>query len=294
MTDLVERSWVRQYDDQLRHKFQQMESRLMSAVSQEQVTGRSLELDVLAKTEAKEKTSRHSTSTASDAEHIRRRVEMKDFYNRIDLDKTDEIRMIIQNPSGRYAQNTLASIARQVDKQIINAMTGSVTEVDEDGTTSTVSLPAGQVVDEDFSTANTNLTVEKVIEAHRVLLANEADMSRSYLVVNASALHSLLNESNATSSDFVSGRPLETGSIGRFMGFNIIVTELLNGTGLEADPKLCLAFTSESMVFGKAQDISTRIAEIEEKHFMKMIYTSMSGNAVRLHDEGVVAIQCVQ
>lgn len=294
MTDLVERSWVRQYDDVLRHQFQQMGARMLGAVDQEKVVGRSLELDVLGKVEAREKTTRHSTSTAADIEHTRRRVEMRDFYDRIDLAKTDEVRMIIQNPQGRYAQATLASLMRQADRLVINAMTASTTEVDEDGATSSVALPAGQIVDEDFNTANSNLIVEKVIEAHRILVGNEANMSRAYLALNASALHSLLNETNATSSDFVSGRPLESGSIGKFMGFNIIVTELLNGAGSESDPKLCLAFTSESVVFGKAMDISTRVEELPEKHFDKMIYTSMTGNALRLHDEGVVAIQCVQ
>jgi hypothetical protein len=161
---------------------------------------------------------------------------------------------------------------------------------------SNVALPSGQTVDEDFGTADSNLTLAKLVEAKRILDKNEISSENRTLVHNASALANLLNDTTVTSADYNSIKALVKGEIDTFLGFKFIQTELLNGTadGTDGDPVLCIAMQKDAMGLAMGQDINVRISERDDKSYATQVYASMSMGATRIEDEGVVSIECVQ
>ncbi len=151
------------------------------------------------------------------------------------------------------------------------------------------------VVDEDFGSANSNLTFEKLNEAKRLLRSKDIDPDEEmYAVVNASALHSLLTESEVQSIDTNTVRALVRGDIDTFMGFKFIQSERISGAGTEADPALCLFFAKSAIGVAIGQDIQVKMSERDDKSYATQVYASMSLGAVRVEEEKIAQVQCVQ
>lgn len=298
MSEYITRANVLQFKDNLRHQVQQKGSRLLGAVSVEPITGEAHHFEILGKSTARLKSDRHGEATASDILHTRRRVTIQDFYDMIWLDKEDKIRMLI-DPTSKYSQAISFGLGRKIDELVYDAALGNATEVTDisAGTTSTVALPSTQVVDEDTGAADSNLNFEKLNETLRLFRGNEVDDSEQLsFILNADALHALLAESEIQNIDTNSVRPLVNGQINSFMGFNFIRYEDLDGTadGTDTDPVDCIAFAKSGMGFAMGQDIMTEIERRNDRHYLTQVYASMTGGCVRIEDEKVVKIECVQ
>ena len=89
------------------------------------------------------------------------------------------------------------------------------------------------MVEGSSESGNQGLTVGKLIEARKILGANDADdydvngNSNLFLVVNSSQLAKLLQKTVVASADYNEIRALVAGDLNQYMGFNIIRTELL-------------------------------------------------------------------
>jgi len=298
MSSQVPVAFIKQYDGRLHMVLEQEGSKLMGTVRNEAMNSKAAHFDRLGNVEAMIKTVRHSVSEQTDTPHSRRQLTMTDYFVKDFIDKEDKLRMII-DPTSPYAVKQAHAIGRSMDNVIITALNGNATAVDESDATSSVALPSTQIIDEDFGTADSNITVEKIIEAKRLLMKIPGALNeQGILVMNASAHAALLNIEKATSMDYGT-RNLETGKIDTFLGFKIIVLGdgLLPGTadGTDTDPVRCFAFTPSACILGKGTpSISSRIDQIPERHYTNQIYTSSSFGAVRMEEELVVAIECVQ
>lgn len=296
MSNQFPNAFVKQYEDNLIMLAQQRGSRLRGLVRNKSVTGKSHHFDRLAPTTAYEVVSRHSDTQYVDSKHSRRQVTMKNWAWADLIDEEDEVRALIR-PDSEYAINGAHAMGRAMDDRIIAALTGNAVAVDSSDTNSNVALPSGQIIDEDFNTANSNLIVEKLIEAKRILMANDLDLRSEKLIMihNASAHSSLLNESQLQSSDF--GKPhLVDGMISYYMGFNFVHTERLLGTadGTDTDPVKCVAFAGSGVGFAIAKDLTTRMSELPEKNYATQVHVKAIFGATRIEDEKVVEVQCVQ
>ena len=93
-------------------------------------------------------------------------------------------------------------------------------------------------------------------------------------------------------------KALVNGEVDTFLGFRFIVLEdgMLEGTadGTDTDPVICLAYTASCIGFAKGRDITTRMDKLADYHYSTQIHTTMSGNAVRIEEEKIVKIECVQ
>jgi hypothetical protein len=299
MSNQITTAFVQQFSDNLIMLAQQKGSRLRDAVMNKLVTGDAAYFERIGPTDAQLRTTRHGNSPQVDTPHSRRRVTLADYEWGDLIDRQDEIRMLI-DPKSPYAMNAAMAMGRKMDDLIISAATGSATSVSSSlsGSTSSVTLPTAQVVDEDFGTgSDSNLTVEKLIEARRILLKNNIDMDEPlFIVVNASAIAALLNTTQITSSDYNTVKALVRGDIDSFMGFKFIHTERLNGTadGTDTAPVEVIAFAKSGLALAVGQDINVRIAERSDKSFSTYVYASMSLGATRVEEEKVVKIECVQ
>lgn len=300
MSQQITQAMVQQFSDNLIMLSQQKGSRLRDAVTSKVITGNAAYFERLGPTEVLLRTSRHSQSPQVDTAHSRRMVTINSYEWGDTIDKQDEIRILI-NPEGAYSMNAAYAFGRKMDDLIIAAATGNSTSVSSslpngDNRTN-VALPAGQTIDDDFGTTDSNLTVAKLIEARRILAKNDVDENEPLtIVVNASAIASLLNTTQVTSSDYNTVQALVKGNINTFMGFNFVRTERLLGTadGTDADPKLVLVMAKSGMGLAIGRDVQVRVAERADLSFATYVYGSMDIGAVRIEEEKVVAIQCVQ
>lgn len=292
----INKAFVQQFSDNLMHLSQQKGSRLVDSVMMQQVTGKYAFFDRLGATSAVKRTSRHGDTPLIDSPHSRRRVQMDDYEWADLIDKQDKIRMLT-SPESDYVQAGAWALGRSMDDEIIRALTGNAEAIDASDSASNVALPTGQIVDEDFGSADSNLTVAKLREAKRILDSNDVDPEEErFMIVNASALSSLLGETEVTSADFNTVRALVQGELDTFLGFKFIRTERLLGTadGTDTDPVLCVGYARSALGLALGQDINARISERDDKSYATQVYACMTMGATRVEEEKVVSVQCVQ
>lgn len=296
MSNEINKAFVQQFSANIIHLAQQQGSRLAGAVMQKDINGKYAHFDRVGSLVAQEKTTRHSEVAYQDTPHSRRRVTIGDFYTVDLVDDEDEVRLLI-DPKSAYAKTMSNALGRKIDDLILAAATGNSTAVDSADAGSNVALPSSQIVDEDFGTADSNLTLAKMIEAKRIMDGNDVDPSddRNY-VVNADALANLLNDTTITSADYNSIKPLVNGEISNYLGAGVIRSERLLGTadGTDTAPVKCLYLAKSGIGFAKGRDISVKMDKIPERHYATQVYASMTGGAVRVEEEKVVEVQCVQ
>lgn len=295
MSIQVNNAFVQQFSDNIILLSQQKGSKLLDLVMQKPITGKYAHFDRIGAVEARQKTSRHADVVYTDTPHSRRRVGIEDFYAVDLVDKEDDIRMLV-DPRNIYAQNIAFALGRKIDDLILAAATGNSTAVDSDDASSTVALPSSQVVGEDEGTANSNLNLEKLIAAKKILDNNDVDDEERIIVVNPSAVAALLAIEKVTSSDYAAIKALVAGEINTYMGFRFVKSTRLRGTadGTDTDPMQVVAFLRSGIGFALGQNVQVRMDELPAKHYSTQVYASMTGGAVRIEEEKVVKIECVQ
>ena len=201
------------------------------------------------------------------------------------------------DPKSSYAQTGAFALGRAMDDAIIAAATGNAQSIDASDSSSNVALPSGQIIDNDFNTGDSNLIIEKLVEAKRILMSNNVDVKSEdlYFVVNASAHASLLNETEIRSRDFNAMPALVDGLIDYYMGFKFVHTERLLGSGTaDSDPVLCLAFAKSGLGLAVGKDINVKISERNDKSHATQVYACATFGATRIEDEKVVSVECAQ
>ena len=292
----INKAFVQQFSDNLILLSQQKGSRLMPLVMNKKVTGKYAHFDRLGATVAQKKVSRHGDTPLIDSAHSRRRVSMDDYEWADLIDTQDEIRMLI-DPKSSYAQTGAFALGRAMDVAIIAAATGNAQSIDASDSSSNVALPSGQIIDNDFNTGDSNLIIEKLVEAKRILMSNNVDVKSEdlYFVVNASAHASLLNETEIRSRDFNAMPALVDGLIDYYMGFKFVHTERLLGAGTaDTDPVLCLAFAKSGLGLAVGKDVNVKISERNDKSHATQVYACATFGATRIEDEKVVSVECAQ
>lgn len=287
MSTEITKAFVQQFSDNLIHLAQQRGSKLAGTVMKKQVRGKYAHFDRLGATAAQKRTSRHGDTPLTDTPHSRRRVVLEDYEVADLIDAQDEIRMLI-DPRGAYAEAMAWALGRTLDDIIIDAADGNATSVSATDTTSTVAV--ANTVDEDFNTANSDIIVEKVIEAKRILMSNEVQPDADlFFVVDSTALHNLLGETEVSSADYNSVKALVRGEPGTFMGFNFIQCERLNNSS--EGFKNCLAYTRDSVGLAMGEDIMVKLSDRADKSHATQVYARMTAGAVRVHEEGLVVVE---
>lgn len=287
MSTEINKAFVQQYQSLLFVLAQQNGSKLMETVMQKNVVGKSVLFERLGATSASKRTSRHSDTPLVDTPHSRRRAIIDDYIVADLIDQQDEIRMLI-DPKGEYARNMARALGRSLDNIIIDAADGNATAVDASDSDSNVAV--AHTVDEDFGAANSDITVEKVIEARRIMMANEVPTDEDlFFVLDSTALHNLLQETEVASVDYNSVKALAAGQPGSFMGFKFIQTELLNDSSESF--KNCLAYTRSAIGLAIGQQIKVEIDKRADKANATQVMATMSAGSVRIHEEGLVVVE---
>jgi len=288
-----DKAFVQQFSDNLIILAQQRGSKLAGVVKQERVNAKSHHFDRLGATVAQKKVSRHGDTPLIDTPHSRRRVTMDDYEWADLIDTNDKVRALI-NPQSEYAMAGAWAIGRSIDDVIIAAATGNSVAVDASDSTSNVTMLAGNIIDNDFGTANSNLTAAKVMEARRILRGHEIDMDEEmFLVANSYMISGLMQDSDVKDFDFNTSKPMAVGELPQYGGFRIIHSERILGDGTDdTNPYIGLAFTRSALGLALGQDINVRISERADKSYSTQVFASATFGATRIEEEKIVSIEC--
>ncbi|MDR1276573.1 MAG: hypothetical protein LBL72_09380 [Candidatus Accumulibacter sp.] len=284
---IITEAFVQQFADNFSHIAQQKMSRLETAVRVEAgIVGMSKSVDALGRRSARRRTVRHADTPLNDQPFSRRFVDLFDWEDGDMIDDQDKIRMLVDPQSG-IVQAMVAGLNRAKDRVIIDALGGAART-----TIGTIALPPTQRV----ADGGDGLTKEKLIFARKLFRQNEADAEAGEelcFAYAASQLSDLLNDANLTNTEVNTVLSLMNGEItkGLLMGFKFIPTELLVRSG---NVRQCFAWAKSGAVLGIGQDIVTKLGEDPGKGFNVRVYARMSLGAVRVEEEKVVRIDCVE
>lgn len=293
MSVQITTAFVEQYKANVYHLLQQKGSKLRPYVRIESVTGKNAFFDQIGSTNARLRTSRHSDTPRMDTPHARRRVSLADYDWADLIDNEDKVRMLI-NPASEYAQAAMWAMGRSIDDTILEAVDGTA-YTGVDGSTST-SFSSGMIVDVQtvwpgVAAADTGLNLAKLIEARKLLGANEVDPDEEvYAAVNARQISSLLKDERVVSGDYNSALPLVNGQISRVGGVTLIPCNRI-GVNSNSDDKVPF-WTRSGMLLALGQDMTTRISERDDKNYAVQVFCSMTIGATRMEENRVGYIEC--
>lgn len=294
--------YVQEYAKNIQELFQQKQSRLRKAVTEQRYEGQAgSPVEQIGAVTMQPVTSRFQPMGRVDAPTNRRWVYPGDYDLPQLLDSFDKLRLLV-DPKSKIVENGHFAANRQVDDVIISNMFGTA-KTGQTGSNSVSFLSTNVVSVQQGATAPTGLTVAKIRQAKMLLMQNEAIMwdtdPEIFCVAGAKQLDNLLAEAQVVSSDFNSdeeGRPiLRDGKIEKFLGVTFIHSERLpTGTDDQSGTSTKVGmWVKEAMHLGLWNDISTDVAQRKDLQGLPwQAYIYLTIGATRLQEPGVAQIWC--
>jgi hypothetical protein len=278
----------RTYSEGFTHVMQQSKTLLEGTAAKTQTgnTGKAVSFDRIGKAVSRKRTSRHSDTYNSDTPHSRRWA-VPSTYDWGDLiDEPDKIRTLT-DPQGDYIQAGKGALNRDKDDVIISALRGTAISGEE--ATTSVTLPTGQKV----SVAASGLTPTKIKTALEKLNLADADPDEPKIfIIGPKQVTNLLDEQELTSGDYVTLKPLMDGKVVRWCGFDFIMSNRLYTA---SSVRYCLAYLkNRAFGYAKGQDITSWAMMRADKSGSVQCFASMDLGAVRLQEEAVIEVACLE
>ena len=283
-----------QYASNIELLLQQKGSRLRDTVTPKSITGAksASPVDQIGKVEATKRTTRYPMLVPADTPAERPWVYPSDYDWNDLIDSIDKLR-VVTDPQSTYVQNGTHAMGRAMDNEIIAAFTGDRKTGESGGSTTT--FLAANTIPVNFGAAGAvGLTVAKLRQAKKLLLAAEVDMDMDPICVPiAAAQHdNLLSEIQITSLDFNDRPVLAEGMVTRFLGFVFKNTELL---GLSGANRRVPVYAKSGMLLAIWNDIATDISIRKDLAGLPVqVYVFGTFGATRLEEKKVVQILCAE
>lgn len=286
MSFQITEAFVEQYSANFLTLAQQKESNLEMCVTIESgIVGASKAIERVGATEAYQLTNRHGDTSYVNTPHSRRWLDLYDYAWADLVDEMDKIKMLI-DPTSPYLQAGLMALNRKKDDVIIAAM-GATARTNS----GTAAFDSGNQI----ANGGTGLTVAKLISAKQLLDEAEVGMDEPrYIVTTSEQISNLLSISSGlipSSSDYNTVRALVAGEMNTYLGFQFVRSERLPKA---STIRSCYAFTKAAMTLGIGKDITTSIDVLPTKNQSVQVYARMSLGAVRMQEEHIVQIDCVE
>lgn len=284
--------YIQQYTSNIQLLLQAKGSKLRPYVSWGSHTGKqAVPVEQIGATNATKRSGRAQPLTPVDLPENRRWVFPTTYDWNTLVDNFDKLKMLI-DPTSSYTTSGLYAMGRALDDELIAAFFGTAM-TGENGSTSTT-FPAAQVVAVNFeAAANVGLTVAKLREAKRLLMAAEVDIESDPLTVAITAKQhdDMLTEAQAISLDYTNKPVLVEGKITSFMGFNFTHNERLTN---DATPYRRLPVWAKSgMHGGMWEDITSSVDKrVDLSSHPWQVYVYGTFGATRLEEKKVVEIKC--
>ena len=286
-------SFIQEYGNTVQMMAQQTQSKLREAVRVENVSGERYYFELYGENgDMNQVTNRFEDINPSDTLFERRAVDLLDYDFSQFVDSFDKLKMLI-DPTSSIVQAQAAQMNRKVDDIIIASLFADMkTGKTGSGTSSLTQTVAINSWAYGTGSGNANLTISKLIEAASVLDAQDVAMEDRYIVMDPVNHSKLLATAEATSSDFITSRSLETGQVDGLVGFKFIKSTRLplDGSGY----RRCFAWHKSGMGLAVAKNPTFDISQRKDKRGQPwQAYLSLSMAGTRLENEKVVEIKCL-
>ena len=285
----IEVARIQEYKNNVALLLQQRGSKLRDTVTMDTYRGKAGKaVEQIGAVTAQKVTSRHADTPLISTPHDARWVFPSD-YDWADLvDTFDRLRIGIEL-TGSYAQNGAFALGRALDDEIISAFFGT-SLTGENGTTNTAFDTANQQI----AAGSTGLTVDKLITAKRILMANEVDvdMDRLYCAITAVQHENLLNQIQVVSTEFNARPVLVDGRVTQFLGFNMVHIERLGVDG--SSNRRVPVWARTGMHMGMWNDIEVDIGPRRDKRNSIQVYVKGTFGATRIEEGKVVEVLCAE
>ena len=289
MAETVDVAFIRGYSAEIIRQYAASEDKVRDSVTvKSNVTGKSFDWERLGSSDLQTITTRHQPVIVLAPTHSVRRVTFTDKGGSLLLDRTDEVKMLIQ-PKNDYARNHADAFKRFINDTVIDVAVAAATAVDGADATSSVAIGAGQQI----AAGGVGLTFEKVLQSSRILNTNNVPLSGRTFLISPQALEDLLQETEVTSSDFSQLMALKSGTMtGPYMGFTWIMTTQLN---ISSTTRTCLAYHKEAIGLAIPMELEVHIDRRVDLAAQPWQATAIaSAGAVRLQEEGVVQVDITE
>jgi N4-gp56 family major capsid protein len=210
----------------------------------------------------------YSQVTASMSDYIA--AEYSDIFSqqKVNFDERRELVQVVG-----------AAIGRRMDQLVLDALNAS-------GTSLAVATSIGG--------AASNMNIEKLIEAKKLLDANNVPSEGRCMIIHANNLAGMLGETQITSADFASVKALVQGDIDTFLGFKFVTIGDRDEGGLPLpSTRTCFAFHRDALGMGIGMNQKSEINYVPEKTSF-LVSSMFSAGAVAIDDDGIVKISCTE
>lgn len=286
-------SFVQEYASTVQMMAQQTSSKLRNAVMVENPVGERHYFELYnTNGDMNSVTTRFEDIQPSDTLFERRAVDLLDYDFSQFVDSFDKLKMLI-DPTSSIIQAQTAQYNRKIDDVIIAGLYADM-KTGKTGS-GTSSLNTGVAINSwayGTGTGNSNLTISKIIEAMALFDAADVDMNERYLVMDPVNHAKLLATAEATSSDFITSRSLETGEVDGLCNFKFIKSTRLptDGSGY----RRCFAWHKSGVGLAIAKEPSVDVTQRKDKRGQPwQAYLATSLAATRLENNKVVEIKCL-
>ena len=270
---------------------QQKESRLGGAVTATTITGKRRKFNQLETGSMQEVTTRKGDTPDGDSTGYAYWIYRRKFERVITFDEDDEMQLgTIALPDSDEVNSIMAASNRTKDDVIISSF-DATRYIGENGTTTDAFDTAYQVAVDyvaSGSTANSGITVAKILAAKRILDENEVDDNERYFAISAQGLQDMLLTTQITSADYNTVRALAAGSVDMFAGFKFIRSERLT-LNAGTDVRTCFAWAKSGVKFADGGR-QTYIDVLPSRRHAKQIRGVFRCGAVRTENKRVVRV----
>lgn len=288
MAFTIDQHHVLKYAEDVDMAYQQETSRIRPYVNiKSGIVGKSFSVNGIGVVEAATKDARHEMHSHQNPEHETRWGNLVYKYVSILMDPDDDDR-VLADPRNRYVMDSASALGRDMESTIITAALGTATTGED--RSGSQALPTAQKV----TGSTSGFTLTKFRQGKRILDAAEVPGSDRVLVISAQGLEDLLADTTITSIDFNGEKPLVTGRVTQFLGFTILMTELLPIGSVAANVRQGLMMHKRAVTLGISRDKTARIALRRDMHDAWESYCAHDIGAVRQWDEGVVEIHYLE
>jgi hypothetical protein len=295
MSDQIPTHYAQQYANSIELLLQQKDSKLRDCVVPMPIKGAkaAVPVDQIGKVEAQKRTTRYPPLTPVDTPTDRPWVYPSDYDWNDLIDSIDKLRTLT-DPQSAYVQNGTYAMGRAMDREILTAFFADRKTGEQGANTVTFATDQPNTVAVNFGAAgNVGLTVAKLREAKRILMAAFVDVETDQIFVGVKAKQhdNLLAEIQVISTDFNDKPVLVEGMVTRFLGMTFKVTELLNvdGGGFDRIP----VWAKSGMVLATWNDITTDVSIRKDLAGLPaQVYVYGTFGATRTQGPKVTEIKC--
>lgn len=287
------------YDEDVDIQFQQMGSLLKGAVTWESMRGNDATFNVITRVAAVPITGIFAeTPPPSNPDHLVRVVTPRPWDTVAWIDEEEWLRDVVGGTlRAKYSALQGGELGRITDRLILQRLRGNAFErtysvATNEYTTNTVAFPAAQRI----AHGNQGMSVDKLIDAQELVKLENVPGNMLCCAITTRQWAQIMKDGQFTGFEYNDARPLKNADeIGRYAGITFIRVPVdIQDVLSDGTTDTALLWAKQAVGVKEQKAISTSVAILPERRDAVQMRASLSFDATRIQDKGVVEIQTLR